>query len=304
MIIGAGLAGCEAAWQAAKRGIPVDLYEMRPNVSTGAHTGGDLAELVCSNSLGSNLKDRASGVLKEELRLAGSLLVECAEKAAVPAGNALAVDRKVFSSEVEKKLASHPNIRIIREEVREIPAGKPVIIASGPLSSPAISEEITKLCGTDNLFFFDAIAPIVEYDSIDLNIAYAGSRYSKNENDEGDYINCPFNKEEYEAFVTELTAAKRIPLKSFEEQIEQGVAAGKMSFFEGCLPVEVLAARSMQALAFGPMRPVGLIDPRTGKRPWAVLQLRTENAEKTLYNLVGFQTNLRFPEQTARRAGW
>ena len=297
MIIGAGLAGCEAAWQAAKRGIPVDLYEMRPNVSTGAHTGSDLAELVCSNSLGSNLKDRASGVLKEELRLAGSLLVECAEKAAVPAGNALAVDRKVFSSEVEKRLASQPNIRIIREEVRDIPADKPVIIASGPLSSPAISEEITKLCGTDNLFFFDAIAPIVEYDSIDLNIAYAGSRYSKNEDDEGDYINCPFNKEEYEAFVTELTAAKRIPLKSFEEQIEEGVAAGKMSFFEGCLPVEILAGRSMQALAFGPMRPVGLIDPRTGKRPWAVLQLRQDNLSGSLYNLVGFQTNLLQKEQ-------
>lgn len=297
MIIGAGLAGCEAAWQAAKRGIAVDLYEMRPEVSTGAHTGGDLAELVCSNSLGSNLKDRASGVLKEELRLAGSLLVECAEKAAVPAGNALAVDRKIFSAEIEKQLRAVPNIHIIREEVWKIPTGRTVIIASGPLSSPAISDEIAKLCGMDNLFFFDAIAPIVEYDSIDLSIAYAASRYSKNEEDEGDYINCPFNREEYEAFVTELTAAKRIPLKSFEEQIEQGVAAGKMSFFEGCLPVEILAGRSMQALAFGPMRPVGLIDPRTGKRPWAVLQLRQDNRSGSLYNLVGFQTNLLQKEQ-------
>ena len=297
MIIGGGLAGCEAAWQAAKRGIQVELYEMRPQVMTGAHTGQDLGELVCSNSLGSNLKDRASGVLKEELRLAGSLLVECAETAAVPAGNALAVDRKIFSSEIEKNLISNPNIKIIREEIREIPENTPVIVASGPLSSPAISDEINRLCGTDNLFFFDAIAPIVEYSSIDLNIAYAGSRYSKNEEDEGDYINCPFTKEEYEAFVTELTSAQRIPLKSFEEQINSGVAAGKMSFFEGCLPVEILAGRSMQALAFGPMRPVGLIDPRTGKRPWAVLQLRQDNRSGSLYNMVGFQTNLLQREQ-------
>ena len=297
MIVGAGLAGCEAAWQAAKRGIDVDLYEMRPEISTGAHTGPNLAELVCSNSLGSNLRDRASGVLKEELRIAGSLLVDCAEKTAVPAGNALAVDRILFSEEIEKKLRELPNIRIIREEVQKIPADRPVIIASGPLSSSSISTEIAKLCGMDNLFFFDAIAPIVEYDSIDLSIAYAGSRYNKDENAENDYINCPFNREEYEAFVNELVNAKRIPLKSFEEQIENGVSAGKMSFFEGCLPVEVLASRSMQALAFGPLRPVGLIDPKTGKRPWAVLQLRQDNISGSLYNLVGFQTNLLQKEQ-------
>ncbi len=297
MIIGGGLAGCEAAWQAAERGIYVDLYEMRPSVMTGAHTGGNLGELVCSNSLGSNLTDRASGVLKEELRLAGSLLVRCAEKAAVPAGNALAVDRDIFSSEIEKAINEHPNIRIIREEVRLIPQEQPVIIASGPLSSPAISETIRGLCGMDNLFFYDAIAPIVEYSSIDLTIAYQASRYSKNEEDEGDYINCPFNKEEYEAFVDALINAERIPLKGFESQIEDGVAAGKMSFFEGCLPVEVLAGRSMQALAFGPMRPVGLKDPRTGKRPWAVLQLRRDNLSGSLYNLVGFQTNLLQKEQ-------
>ena len=296
-IIGGGLAGSEAAWQVAKRGISVELYEMRPGTSTGAHTGADLAELVCSNSLGSNLKDRASGVLKEELRLAGSLLIDCAEKTAVPAGNALAVDRKLFSAEIEKKLNECQNIKIIREEVRTISEDSPVIIASGPLSSPAISDEICRLCGTDNLFFFDAIAPIVEYDSIDMDIAYAGSRYSKNPDDEGDYINCPFNKEEYETFVNELVNAQRIPLKYFEEQINEGVSAGKMSFFEGCLPVEVLAARSMQALAFGPMRPVGLIDPRTGKRPWAVLQLRQDNLSGSLYNLVGFQTNLLQKEQ-------
>ena len=297
MIIGGGLAGCEAAWQAALRGIPVDLYEMRPEVTTGAHIGGDLAELVCSNSLGSNLKDRASGVLKEELRMMKSLLVECAEKASVPAGNALAVDRKIFSSEVETRLKEHPLIRIIREEVKTVPEDRTVIIASGPLSSPAISGEITRLCGTDNLFFFDAIAPIVEYSSIDLSVAYSASRYSKNDEDEGDYINCPFNQEEYEAFVTALTTAQRIPLKEFEEQINAGVSAGKMSFFEGCLPVEVLAGRSMQALAFGPMRPVGLRDPRTGKRPWAVLQLRQDDMSGSLYNLVGFQTNLLQKEQ-------
>ena len=297
MVIGGGLAGCEAAWQAAKRGINVSLYEMRPEITTGAHTGPDLAELVCSNSLGSNLKDRASGVLKEELRLAGSLLVECAEKAAVPAGNALAVDRKIFSAEIESRLKQQPNIRIIREEVKQIPDDRPVVVASGPLSSPAISAEITRLCGMENLFFFDAIAPIVEYNSIDLSIAYNASRYAKNDDDEGDYINCPFTREEYESFVNALISAERIPLKEFEEQIEAGVPAGKISFFEGCLPVEILAARSMQALAFGPMRPVGLKDPRTGKRPWAVLQLRQDDLSGSLYNLVGFQTNLLQKEQ-------
>ncbi len=296
-IIGAGLAGCEAAWQAANRGISVSLYEMRPEVSTGAHTGGDLGELVCSNSLGSNLKDRASGVLKEELRLARSLLVNCAETAAVPAGNALAVDRKIFSREIEKHIINHPNITLIREEVRKIPDDGTVIIASGPLSSPAISDEIKRLCGTNNLFFFDAIAPIVEHSSINLNIAYEGSRYSKDPDDTGDYINCPFTKEEYETFVEALVNAERIPLKSFEEAINSGVTAGKKTFFEGCLPVEVLAARSVQSLAFGPMRPVGLIDPRTGKRPWAVLQLRQDNLSGSLYNLVGFQTNLLQKEQ-------
>lgn len=296
MVIGGGLAGCEAAWQAAQRGVQVSLYEMRPDVKTGAHTGGDLAELVCSNSLGSNLTDRASGLLKEELRSYGSLLVTCAERAAVPAGNALAVDRKLFSENVYEKLSAHPNIRIIREEVKDVPTDRPVVVASGPLSSEAISESITRLTGADNLFFFDAIAPIVEYDSIDHDIAYTASRYSKDEDDEGDYINCPFNKEEYENFVTELLTAKRIPLKAFEDMIEQGVNAGK-HFFEGCLPVEILAGRSMQALAFGPLRPVGLIDPRTGHRPWAVLQLRQDDISGSLYNMVGFQTNLLQGEQ-------
>ena len=297
MVIGGGLSGCEAAWQAASRGIPVELYEMRPASMTGAHTGGNLAELVCSNSLGSNLIDRASGVLKEELRIGGSLLIQCAETAAVPAGNALAVDRDVFSAEVEKALTSNPNIEIIREEVTRIPEDRPVVLASGPLSSDAISADICRLTGTDNLFFFDAIAPIVEKDSVDFDIAYQASRYDRDESGEGDYINCPFTKEEYENFVSELLAAKRIPLKSFEEQIEKGVAVDKMSFFEGCLPVEVLASRSVQALAFGPLRPVGLIDPRTGRRPYAVLQLRQDNKAGNLYNLVGFQTNLLYPEQ-------
>lgn len=296
MVIGGGLAGCEAAWQAACRGIQVSLYEMRPNHPTGAHTGGDLAELVCSNSLGSNLEDRASGVLKEELRMAGSLLVACAEKSAVPAGNALAVDRKEFSRLVSESLSSNPNIQIIREEITEIPSDRTVIVASGPLSSDAISASIESLCGADNLFFFDAIAPIIEHDSIDFEIAYNASRYSKNEGDEGDYINCPFKKEEYEDFVSELTSARRIRLKSFEDSLESGVKAGK-NFFEGCLPVEVLAARSPQALAFGPLRPVGLVDPRSGHRPWAVLQLRQDDLSGSLYNLVGFQTNLLQGEQ-------
>ena len=296
MVIGGGLAGCEAAWQSAERGVEVTLYEMRPEVKTGAHVSGDLAELVCSNSLGSNLIDRASGLLKEELRSYHSLLCECGEASAVPAGNALAVDRKLFSQRVTEKLLSHPNIRIVREEIKSIPMDRPVIVASGPLSSEAISDSITALTGSENLFFFDAIAPIIEYDSIDHAIAYTASRYNRGEDDEGDYINCPFSKEEYERFVTELIGAKRIPLKAFEEMIEQGVNAGK-HFFEGCLPVEILAGRSMQALAFGPLRPVGLIDPRTGKRPWAVLQLRQDDLSGSLYNMVGFQTNLLQGEQ-------
>ncbi|MBQ3641483.1 FADH(2)-oxidizing methylenetetrahydrofolate--tRNA-(uracil(54)-C(5))-methyltransferase TrmFO, partial [bacterium] len=206
-------------------------------------------------------------------------------------------DRKIFSREIEKHIINHPNITLIRKEVRKIPDDGTVIIASGPLSSPAISDEIKRLCGTNNLFFFDAIAPIVEHSSINLNIAYEGSRYSKDPDDTGDYINCPFTKEEYETFVEALVNAERIPLKSFEEAINSGVTAGKKTFFEGCLPVEVLAARSVQSLAFGPMRPVGLIDPRTGKRPWAVLQLRQDNLSGSLYNLVGFQTNLLQKEQ-------
>jgi methylenetetrahydrofolate--tRNA-(uracil-5-)-methyltransferase len=293
-IIGGGLAGSEAAWQAAQRGIKVRLYEMRPAHPTGAHLTGDLAELVCSNSLGSNLPDRASGVLKNELRELNSMLLDCAEAASLPAGAALAVDREDFARRVTEKIQSHPNIEIIREEVTEIPQ-TPAIVASGPLTSESLSQSIAKLSGEDHLFFFDAIAPIVHADSINMEVAFRASRYDKGEADEGDYINCPFTKDEYYAFVTALQTAERIELRSFEEAISAGVKAGQ--FFEGCLPVEVIASRGVDSLAFGPMRPVGLRDPRTGRRPYAVVQLRQDNLAGSLYNLVGFQTNLKFPEQ-------
>jgi methylenetetrahydrofolate--tRNA-(uracil-5-)-methyltransferase len=293
-IIGGGLAGSEAAWQAAQRGLKVRLYEMRPSNPTGAHLTGDLAELVCSNSLGSNLPDRASGVLKNELRHLNSMLLECAESASLPAGAALAVDREDFARRVTEKIQSHPNIEIIREEATEIPQ-IPVIIASGPLTSESLSQSIAKLSGEDHLFFFDAIAPIVHADSINMEIAFRASRYNKDETDEGDYINCPFTKDEYYAFVSALQTAERIELRSFEDAIQAGVKAGQ--FFEGCLPVEVIATRGVDSLAFGPMRPVGLRDPRTGRRPYGVVQLRQDNLAGSLYNLVGFQTNLKFSEQ-------
>lgn len=293
-IIGGGLAGSEAAFQAARRGLQVRLYEMRPSTPTGAHLGSDLAELVCSNSLGSNLPDRASGVLKNELRLLGSLLLECAEATALPAGAALAVDRDAFARMVTERIQSEPNIEVIREEVKEIP-DTPVIVASGPLTSDSLSNSIAKLSGEEHLFFFDAIAPIVHAESINMNIAFRASRYDKGEQDEGDYINCPFTKEQYYAFVDALKSAERIELRSFEEVIKSGVKAGH--FFEGCLPVEIIAERGEDSLAFGPMRPVGLKDPHTGKRPYAVVQLRQDNLAGSLYNLVGFQTNLKFPEQ-------
>jgi methylenetetrahydrofolate--tRNA-(uracil-5-)-methyltransferase len=293
-IIGGGLAGSEAAWQAAQRGLKVQLYEMRPAIPTGAHLTGDLAELVCSNSLGSNLPDRASGVLKNELRLLNSMLLDCAEAAALPAGAALAVDREDFARRVTAKIKNHPKIEIIREEVTEIPQ-TPVIVASGPLTSASLSQSIAKLSGEEHLFFFDAIAPIVHADSINMEVAFRASRYDKGEADEGDYINCPFTMDEYYAFVTALQTAEHIELRSFEDAIQSGVKAGQ--FFEGCLPVEVIAERGVDSLAFGPMRPVGLRDPRTGRRPYAVVQLRQDNLAGSLYNLVGFQTNLKFPEQ-------
>jgi methylenetetrahydrofolate--tRNA-(uracil-5-)-methyltransferase len=293
-IIGGGLAGSEAAWQAAQNNIKVKLYEMRPSNPTGAHLSGDLAELVCSNSLGSNLSDRASGVLKNELRHLNSMLLECAEATALPAGAALAVDREAFAHMVTEKIQTHPKIDVIREEMKEIPH-TPVIVASGPLTSESLSKSIAKFSGEEHLFFFDAIAPIVHAESINMNIAFRASRYGKGDQDEGDYINCPFTKDEYYAFVTALQNAERIELRSFEGAIREGVKAGQ--FFEGCLPIEIIAERGIDSLAFGPMRPVGLRDPRTDRRPYAVVQLRQDNLAGSLYNLVGFQTNLKFPEQ-------
>jgi methylenetetrahydrofolate--tRNA-(uracil-5-)-methyltransferase len=294
IVIGGGLAGSEAAYQAANFGLKVQLYEMRPSLQTGAHQTHDLAELVCSNSLGSNLPDRASGLLKNEVRLLGSLLLSCAEAAALPAGGALAVDRELFAKLVTERIEDHPCIEVIREEVQEIPQGI-CIVASGPLTSPALSKSLAALSGEDHLFFFDAIAPVIHADSINMEIAFRASRYGTGDQDEGDYINCPLNREEYYTFVEALLNAARIELRSFEEAIKTGVKAGH--FFEGCLPIEIIAERGLDSLAFGPMRPVGLRDPRTGKRPYAVVQLRQDNLVGSLYNLVGFQTNLKYPEQ-------
>ena len=293
-VIGGGLAGSEAAWQLAQQNIKVKLYEMRPVNPTGAHVTSDLAELVCSNSLGSNQADRASGVLKNELRRLNSLLVECAEDTALPAGAALAVDREAFAKRVTERVEAHPNIELVREEVKEIPSS-PVIVASGPLTSDSLSKSIAALSGDEHLFFFDAISPIVRAESINMDIAFRGSRYDKSEQEEGDYINCPFTKEEYYEFLTALKTAERIELRAFEDAIKTGVKAGQ--FFEGCLPVEIIAERGDESLAYGPMRPVGLRNPRTGKRPYAVAQLRQDNLAGSLYNIVGFQTNLKFPEQ-------
>jgi methylenetetrahydrofolate--tRNA-(uracil-5-)-methyltransferase len=296
VIIGGGLSGSEAAWQAAQRGLKVTLFEMRPGLQTGAHVTDYLAELVCSNSLGSDISDRASGLLKYELRQMGSLLIELAEKTAVPAGSALAVDRDLFAKSVTEALQEHPNITIIREEVQEIPDGL-VIIASGPLTSATLSQKIAEISGEEHLYFFDAISPIVSEDSIDMRVAFRASRYNRGDVEDGDYINCPMTKEEYLQFVHEMQNAERIELNSFEKVMEMGVKAGPHTFFEGCLPVEIIAARGENSLAYGPMRPVGLIDPRTSRRPYAVVQLRQDNLAGTMYNLVGFQTNLRFPEQ-------
>lgn len=296
IVIGGGLAGSEAAWQAAQCGLRVSLCEMRPGVQTGAHTGAYLAELVCSNSLGSILLNRASGLLKEELRRLGSLVLSCAEAAAVPAGGALAVDRELFAFRVTEEIQNHPNIRLLREEVKEIP-GQLTVIASGPLTSPALSNAIADLMGREHLYFYDAIAPIVVLDSIDMQVAFRASRYGRGLQEAGDYINCPMERDEYEAFVDELLGAQRIALKGFELELEKGVKAGAHKYFEGCLPVEVLARRGRDALAYGPMRPVGLTDPRSGRRPYAVVQLRQDNLSGTLYNMVGFQSNLTFSEQ-------
>lgn len=296
LVIGGGLAGCEAAWQAAEREIEVDIFEMRPGLTTGAHRTGNLAELVCSNSLGSNLPNRASGLLKAELRRLGSMLIACADASSLPAGGALAVDREKFSSCVEKKLTSHPRITVTREEVHSIPRS-PAILATGPLTSPSLSHALQSFTGEDHLFFYDAIAPVVDFESIDMDIVFHSNRYQVNHADEGDYLNCPFDKNDYDAFREALITAQRIPLREFEQVIKSGVNAGKGLYFQGCQPIEVIAERGEKALAFGPLRPVGLFDPRTGRRPYAVVQLRQDNLAGDLYNMVGFQTNLTFSEQ-------
>jgi methylenetetrahydrofolate--tRNA-(uracil-5-)-methyltransferase len=290
IVIGGGLAGTEAAWQAAESGITTTLYEMRPQRTTPAHVTGNLAELVCSNSLGSDLPDRAPGLLKNELRRLNSLLIACAERAAVPAGAALAVDRERFAYEVTTALENHPRIRIVREEVRAIPE-QPCIIASGPLTAESLAQDIARLAGQEYLYFYDAISPVVAAESINMDFAFRASRYDRDSGNEeiGDYINCPMNRDEYERFVDALLGAETIPLHDFEREDPK--------FFEGCLPVEQIAKRGRESLAFGPMRPVGLKDPRTGYRPHAVVQLRQDNIAGTLYNLVGFQTNLRYGEQ-------
>ena len=296
IVVGGGLAGSEAAWQLAERGIAVDLYEMRPGKPTGAHQTSDLAELVCSNSLGSALPDRASGVLMAELERLGSMVLGAARETAVPAGGALAVDRNAFARKVTARIEAHSGIRLVREEVVTIPE-VPAVIASGPLTSAGLSEALAEFSGEGHLYFFDALSPIVEADSVDMQVAFRASRYGRGQAEDGDYINCPLDETTYKAFVAELLAAERIALRAFEAEIEQGVRAGMHEFFEGCLPIEVLAGRGPESLAYGPMRPVGLTDPRTGRRPYAVLQLRQDNLAGDLYNMVGFQTNLRFPEQ-------
>lgn len=293
IIIGGGLAGCEAAWQAARQGIRVTLYEMRPLVQTGAHVSAYLGELICSNSLGSNLPDRAPGLIKNELRRLDSLLIRIADETAVPAGEALAVDREAFAKKVTASIEGHPNIQVIRQEITAIPSS-PTIIASGPLTSSGLSKAISAYIGHEYLYFYDAIAPIVYHDSIDMNIAYRASRYGQGS--EGDYINCPMRREEYQNFVEALVGAEKASLREFEEDIKSGVRAGGGAFFEGCLPIEVLAQRDWQALSYGPLRPVGLSAER-GNRPFAIVQLRQDNLAGSLYNLVGFQTNLIKSEQ-------
>ena len=283
-IIGGGLAGCEAAYQIAKNGIEVKLYEMKPNKFSPAHSNSNLAEIVCSNSFKSNLHTNACGLLKEELRLLDSLLIKCADITSVPAGQALAVDREKFSELVTKKIKEMENITVINEEITEVPENEITVIATGPLTSDALSEDIKKLTGINRLHFYDAAAPIVEKASIDMNIGFLGDRYGKSE---ACYINLPMNKEEYERFWNELVNAEIVELHEFE----------KREIFEGCMPVEVMAKRGIDTLRFGPLKPVGFTDPRNGNRPYAIVQLRQDNEEGNLYNIVGFQTNLKFGEQ-------
>ncbi len=283
-VIGGGLAGSEAAWQLAERGIPVKLWEMRPQVKTAVHRTQHLAELVCSNSLKSNLTDTAQGLLKSEMNQMGSLLLACARATQVPAGSALAVDRDRFGALVTQHLQSHPRIEIIREEMPAIPGEGINIIATGPLTSERLFQEIAALGGDENLYFYDAIAPSVTLNSLNLNRIFKASRYGKGDDD---YYNCPLSREEYEKFWQELTDA----------DIFEGHSIDQKMFFSGCMPIELIARRGLDTMRFGPMRPVGLVDPRSDKRAWAVVQLRQENHEGTIYGLVGFQTRLRWTEQ-------
>ena len=284
-IIGAGLAGCEAALWLADAGVQVDLYEQKPGKFSPAHKSAGFAELICSNSLKAERPDSASGLLKLEMRTMGSHLLPAAETARVAAGGALAVDRDVFSAAVTDQVERHPNIAIHREEVTALDESAPVLVASGPLTEGALADAIAALTGNHRLSFYDAVAPIVTAESLDYDKVFAASRYGRGE---ADYLNCPFNKEEYEAFHGALIAAERAPLHDFD---------GDLTVYEGCMPIEVMAARGADTIRFGPLRPVGLRDPRTGHRPWANVQLRAENTDRTLYNLVGFQTNLKWGEQ-------
>lgn len=282
-VIGAGLAGSEAAWQIAKRGIKVHLYEMRPVKQTPAHHTDKFAELVCSNSLRANALTNAVGVLKEEMRHLDSAIIAAADESSVPAGGALAVDRHEFAANVTDRVKNHPNVTVFQEEVQSIPEG-PTIIATGPLTSEALSKELKSLTGEEYLYFYDAAAPILEKDSIDMDKVYLKSRYDKGE---AAYLNCPMTEEEFDRFYEALISAETVPLKEFEKEI----------FFEGCMPIEVMAKRGKKTMLFGPMKPVGLEDPKTGKRPYAVVQLRQDDAAGTLYNIVGFQTHLKWGDQ-------
>ncbi len=284
-IIGAGLAGCEAAWQCARRGVEVELYEMRPLKSTPAHQTDKFAELVCSNSLKSESENSAPWLLKEEMRRTGSLLIRIAQETSVPAGHALAVDREVFAAKVTETISAEPRIKVIREEVTQIDEnGGLTVIATGPLTSDALSQEIARLSGGDHLYFYDSISPIVEADSIDMSRVYFAARYGKGT---ADYINCPFTREEYDRFLDAVIAAQPVAGHDWD----------KLNYFEGCLPIEEIARRGRDTLRFGPMKPVGLADPRTGKLPYAVVQLRQENLRADSYNLVGFQNHLKYGEQ-------
>ena len=288
-IIGAGLAGIEAANQATKFGIKTTLYEMRPRRGTAAHKTSKLAELVCSNSLKSLSIENASGILKKEMKHLGSLVIEAAEASRVPAGKALAVDREIFSDYITRKIKSNELIDLKREEITKIPEEGIVIVATGPLTSDALCAEISSLTKSEYLYFYDAISPIIDADTIDRSKIFRGSRYGYGDSEEGDYLNCPLSEDQYYGLVDDLIRGEKVETREFEKAL----------YFQSCMPVEVMCERGRDTLRFGPLKPIGLVDPRTGKTPFAVLQLRTENSEETMYNMVGFQTKLRYPEQRA-----